>query len=210
MSAPELKKINMYEAFPLYWPVGYKRTQQRKYSQFKVTMDKAQKFLRAEISRMGVTNLVVSTNIPVRQDGGLYADWMNRKIDDPGVAIYFKYKNKEVSMCCDQYEKVWENVYALGKGIEALRGMERWGVSDFLDRAFTGFTALPPAVSINQKSIWEILGFKSISSEQAVRDHYIMIAKERHPDAAGGSVEAFQELNDAYQAALKYFKNIHQ
>ena len=72
----------MMDAFPLDWPVGYKRTEsyKRKGSQFKQTMENAQKFLRQEVSRLGGTGLIVSTNIPVRNDGGLYADWMKKKI----------------------------------------------------------------------------------------------------------------------------------
>src|SRR5690349_5499657 len=106
---------NMIESFPLYWPTGYKRTLQKKRSKFHTTMDKAQHFLRDEIRRLGGKELIVSTNIPLRKDGMMYSDWMNRKIDDHGVAIYFKYKKMDVAMCCDQYEKIWENVYALAK-----------------------------------------------------------------------------------------------
>ena len=74
-------------------------------------MDKAQRFLRSEIERIKGTDLIISTNIPVKSNGLLYADWMRRKIEDPGAAIYFKYKGKEVAMCCDQYERVWENIF---------------------------------------------------------------------------------------------------
>lgn len=124
------------EKFPLQWPTGYKRSNNRKRSQFKQTNDGAQRALLNEIRMLGATDLIVSTNIPVRNDGGFYSKYADGKNMDPGVAIYFKYKNKPVSMCCDTYTTVWENVYALAKGIEALRGMDRWGVSEFLDRAF--------------------------------------------------------------------------
>lgn len=98
------------EAYPLHWPTGYKRTTHRIHSRFEQTMDKAQRFMRDEIIRIGGTQLIVSTNIPVRKDGGLYADWMKKKMEDTGVAIYFQYKGKSISMCCDQYNKIWENV----------------------------------------------------------------------------------------------------
>lgn len=191
----------MIEAFPLYWPVGYKRTNSRTWSRFKVTMDKAQRFLRDELSRMGATGLIISTNIPVKKDGMLYADWMNKKIDDPGVAIYFKYKGKDVSMCCDQYNKVWENIYALGKGIEALRGMERWGVSDFLDRAFTGFTALPEATVTNEKTWCEILEVQPWATADQIKEAYRKKAMEVHPDK-GGTSEMFNRVQTAYQQGM--------
>jgi hypothetical protein len=191
----------MIEAFPLYWPVGYKRTNSRTYSRFKVTMDKAQRFLRDELSRMGATGLIISTNIPVRKDGMLYADWMNKKIDDPGVAIYFKYKGNDVSMCCDQYTKIWENIYALGKGIEALRGMDRWGVSDFLNRAFTGFTALPESVVTSEKAWYEILEVHPFANLSEIKEAYRKKAMEHHPDK-GGTPEMFNKIHKAYQQGI--------
>ena len=196
----------MYEAFPLYWPAGYKRTAsyQRINSRFEQTMDKSQQFLRKELDRLGATSLVISTNIPVRKDGGLYTDYMRRIIDDPGVAIYFYLKGKQVTMCCDQYTRVWENIYALGKGIEALRGMERWGVSEFMERAFTGFQELPAS---NSKTCWEILGsINPTKDTEYIKKAYLNLAKIKHPDA-GGTVESFQELQQAYEHALNYAKS---
>jgi hypothetical protein len=39
-----------------------------------------------ELRRLGATNIVVSTNVPVKADGLLYAD--NKRLDDPGIAVY--------------------------------------------------------------------------------------------------------------------------
>lgn len=196
----------MYEAYPLQWPAGYKKTnpQQRIWSRFKQTMDQAQRFLRSEIDRLGGKELIVSTNLRVRTDGGLYAADMNKKIDEPGVAIYFKYKGKQLSICCDQYLTVWENIYALAKGIEAIRGMERWGVSNFIERAFTGFAALPPSTIVPyKKSCWQILGIENIiRNDSNIRSAYINLSKKLHPDVPGGSTQAFQELTAAYSEAL--------
>ncbi len=194
------------EAFPLHWPLGYKRATSRKKSSFKQTMDQSQRFLRDELRRLGTTDLIVSTNIPVRKDGGMYTDYMSRKIDDPGVAIYFKYKGKDVAMCCDQYATVWENTYALGKSIEAIRGMERWGVSEFLDRAFTGFLAIEGPVQMlseQQKSWWEILGVKRDELVDNIKTLYKNKAKELHPDTPTGNGVMFMELQAAYEAAKK-------
>ena len=189
----------MIESFPLYWPVGYKRKSNRIWSRFKITMDKAQRFLRDELSRMGAVDLIISTNIPVRKDGMLYADWMNKKIDDPGVAIYFKYKGKDVSMCCDQYNKIWENIYALGKGIEALRGMERWGVSDFLDRAFTGFAALPP---VKEEQTWcEVLEVQPWADAAQIKEAFRSKAMLHHPDR-GGDSDMFDKIKKAHDQGL--------
>jgi hypothetical protein len=195
----------MIEAYPLTWPVGYQRTQSRIASPFKQTMEKAQQFLRREVDRMGAGKLIVSSNIPIRKDGMFYTDWMNRKIDDPGVAIYFHYQGKDISMCCDQYLRVWENVYALGKAIESIRGLERWGVSDFMARAFTGFTALPAPI-VPEVNIWHILGLPGKpETPREVTEAYRKQALELHPDRPGGEKTKFQALQEAYDAALKTF-----
>lgn len=195
------------EAYPLQWPVGYKRTANRIHSRFEQSMETAQRFLRIEVSRINGKDLIVSTNIPVRKDGMLYTDWMKKKIEDPGVAIYFKYKGKDISMCCDQYLGVWENIYALGKGIEALRSMERWGVSDFLERAFTGFAAIPEVSSYNMPSIWVILGLPGKPAGiDEVHAAYKRKAKEVHPDTPNGNEVEFIQLQTAYKQAKSMFE----
>ncbi len=194
------------EAFPLHWPSGYKRNHTRIRSRFKITMDQAQKFLHKEVSRLGGSTLIVSTNIPIRKDGMLYADWMNKRIDDSGVAIYFKYKGKDVSMCCDQYEKIWENIYALGKGIEALRGMDRWGVSDFLDRVFTGFIALPEKSEV--RPWYSVLGISENATIPEIKAAYRRLLMQHHPDK-GGDPEKLNEIQTAQAAAMadRFSKN---
>lgn len=189
-------------AYPLDWPLGYKRTQNRISSSFKQTMDRAQRHLHEEVKRLGGSDLVVSTDLPVRNDGMIYAAYLDKRIDDPGVAIFFKYKKKDVTMCCDQYFRVWENIYALAKGIEALRGMDRWGVSEFLERAFTGFAALPAAgESSATKPMWyEVLCVTNKAGEDLVKGSYRHLLKKYDP--INGSVKdevRYKEVVDAYQ-----------
>lgn len=193
----------MKEAFPLNWPTGYKRTpsHQRTWSRFDQTMGKAQKFLRDEVVRIGGSGLIVSTNLRVRQDGGLYAADLDKKMEDPGVAIYFKRKGKDVSLCCDTYLKVWENIYALGRTISALRQIERDGVSDFLDRTFTGFTAIPESIVTAYKPWWEVLGVKETASKEEVKDAYRKLVMQHHPDK-GGDAAKFSEIKNAYEQAM--------
>lgn len=194
----------MHQAYPLNWPIGYKRPprHQRNKSRFSQTIDKAQRFLRDEVGRLGGHFLVVSTNLRLRQDGLIYVDDLKKKIDDPGVAVYFRYLGKDITMCCDNYVSVWENIYALGKSIKAIRSMERWGVSEFLERSFTGFTALPE--NNKQSTCWEILGFERATKDKGlIRDSYILLAKQRHPDV-GGSTVTFQELQEAYHEENRY------
>lgn len=192
-----------HQSFPLDWPLGYKRTNDRKNSFFKQSMDASQRSLEHEVRLLEGSNLVVSTNLPVRNDGGIYAAYMDKLIDDPGVAVFFRYKGKSITMCCDQYRRVWENIYALAKGIEALRGMDRWGVSEFLERAFTGFTALPPAQSASSAKTWnQILEIPEGSSASVIKEAYRQLVKMFHPDnTITGSAEKFIQVQSAYEDA---------
>jgi hypothetical protein len=190
----------MAESFPLDWPLGYKKTSNRKRSAFREkTLGGVQNLLRAELNRLGARSMIVSSNLPLRKDGNIYSEYLSKKIDEPGIAVYFKYRQQDVVICCDQYEYPWENMYALAKGIEAIRSMERWGVSEFMERAFTGFKALPEKI---EQAWYDVLGIDRISNAVQIKEAYRRMAQIHHPDV-GGSVEMFNKINSAYQQALK-------
>jgi hypothetical protein len=139
----------MIDAYPLCWPNGWPRAADRERGTFIGTPDMVRKELIAEVDRMigarpGYAyreSRIISTNVPLRRDGEPMAG-RNEPLD-PGVAVYFQRKGKQVCFACDKYDRVWKNMRAIAKTIEAMRGIERWGSSDMLDRAFTGFAALP-------------------------------------------------------------------
>ena len=192
----------MVEAYPLYWPEGWKRTPSwnRTHSRFKTGFAVARDFLIAEVKRLGGSAIILSTNVRLRGDGLPYAS--EREPDDGGAAVYFTYKKNQMCFACDQYRTVKENLTAIGKTIEALRGMERWGASDMMERAFRGFAQLPDKTGRNW---WDVLATTEHASRQHVEDQYRMLAKQRHPDV-GGSEQAMSELNQARAQALAEIK----
>jgi hypothetical protein len=52
---------------------------------------------------------------------------------------------------------------------------------------------------LTRAEAYEVLGLDPTASDDEVRDAYRDQAKELHPDTEGGSADAFQELNDAYE-----------
>ena len=117
------------QAHPLSWPEGWKRSKTRTYGIFKKSFEVARKFLFHEVELMGGSDMVLSTNVPLRKmDNQPYSGVM--RIEDPGVALYFKYDGKDMVFACHKYVHVQDNVNAIGKTVEALRGIERWGASD--------------------------------------------------------------------------------
>jgi hypothetical protein len=83
------------EAYPLSWPDGWKRVPYRTRSRFKVSgFGRTRDRLLTEIVRMGGSKVVLSTNIPLRNDGPPYAN--TREPSDPGVAVYFSKGTSDV------------------------------------------------------------------------------------------------------------------
>lgn len=194
----------MYEAYPLQWPKGWPRTGKPKDSNFKMAADAARKDLLNEIFLLsGDRNPVISSNVPLRKsDRQMYAAIANDELDDSGVALYFILKGKQMTLACDKWLTPAENIRALGLTINAMRGLERWGSSQIIERAFTGFQALPEVSSFS-KDFWEIFGFSNRPDNiAAIQAAYKSKAKIYHPDKPSGSTAKFTELNAAYQLAI--------
>lgn len=195
------------EAYPLQWPAGRKRTERyaREHAKFDVSLARARDNITAEVKLLcggrwaTDPQIVISTNLNLRRDGLPLAN--QRAPDDPGVAVYFLYKKRQMSFACDRWLKVEHNMQAIAKTIEALRGIARWGTGDMLEAAFTGFAALPPPGA--PKTWREVLGVHPDERDMAVvRRFYKLAASVHHPDK-GGSHEVMAELNVALARAEK-------
>lgn len=194
-------------AYPLQWPAGVPRhNRSREEGTFKGTLDLVQNELTDEVDRLlnGIASrdrrldLVISTNMPLRRDG--FINCSAPAPADPGVAIYFQRKGKDICLTCDRYNAVWKNLRALQRTIEAMRAIERYGSTDTLDRAFTGFQALPAPAAERHWTV--VLGVTGSSSLEQIRCHYRELAHKFHPDK-GGSAEAFAELSNAWEQAQR-------
>lgn len=185
------------EAFPLHWPDGYPRTKHPERSRFQASLGYARDGLVYELRMLGAKDVILSTNIPLRRDGFPYATYAPFK--DVGVAVYFKYNGDNVVLACDKWDRVEHNMQAVRKAIEAIRGLDRWGVSDFLKRAFTGFAALPDP---NSENWWEIIGVTEHATKDEVQSAYKRKLHLHHPDK-GGDPEQFHRLQIAWDKYQK-------
>lgn len=193
-------------AYPLCWPSGQRRTPPHKVKNapFKMPDERAKYEMMNEIRLLGGRNIIVSSNVAVRQDGLPYADAARRKINDAGVAVYFDLGGSQKCFACDRWGRVSENIRAIGLSIAALRGLDRWGSSDMVERAFTGFTALPPPIVTPARRSWrEVFGY-DVDGREALTLRYREMARVSHPDN-GGSHDAMTELNAAYEDAKREF-----
>jgi hypothetical protein len=196
MSAPQ-------ESYPLTWPEGWQKPQYRTRSQFgnsqyrggPHTIEKAREFLFSELSRLGARRVVLSSNLRLRGDG-LPISGQSQPAD-PSIAVYFTLKEKPRVLACGKWDRAQDNMWAIAKHIEAMRGQERWGVGS-IERAFTGYIAIPEKTG--GVSWWDELGVPINASEEQLNAAYKAKAKILHPDV-GGDAEKFARLNEAYRMA---------
>lgn len=208
------EKISRY---PLQWPVGWKRTAEhrresgrfttKRYSnrQEPVTVSEAVDRLLAELQRMAIAerDVIISTNVEPTLSGRPRSG--ERKPQDPGAAVYWRDMGKDRCMAIDRYTEVAQNIAALAATIEAMRAIERHGGAAILDRAFTGFTALPPPIVAGMKRPWrEVLGFppEATVNVDMLSARYRARASQEHPDKGGDPVK-MAELNAARDEALQ-------
>jgi hypothetical protein len=139
------------EPYPLLWPDNHPQTEERKDSAFKTMFGKARDFLVNEITRFGGRDVVITSNVATRLDGLPYAN--QKEPENPGVAVYFWRKGRFICMACDRYTRVKDNIQAIGKTVEAMRGIERWGSLAMAEKAVEAFAYLPEKVPGSQLAV---------------------------------------------------------
>ncbi|MBT3042237.1 MAG: J domain-containing protein [Candidatus Thiodiazotropha sp. (ex Codakia orbicularis)] len=199
------------EAYPLHWPEGWKRTPGHlvEHSKFKVTPDRARRNMLEEIRRLvgwryRRDDVIISTNLRLRKDGEPYAT--QRPPKDQGVAVYFKYKDKPMVFACDQWSYIHDNFQAIAKTIEALRGIERWGASDMMERAFTGFVALEHQPVESWSDVLQMGNRINKTDREWLAEaerHFRLLCKDAHPDKGGSDQEMARLIRARDQARVE-------
>lgn len=193
----------MIQNFPLQWPVGYPRCQTPTTCAFKTSLSKAANGIAAELKRFKATDVIISSNLQYRDDGIPYA--RQTKLDDTGVAVYFKFNDQQRVICCDKWIHVEDNMHAIQLTIQAMRGMDRWGVSEILERIFTGFKALPEGDGVDP---YNILKSKKTDSFEVIQTNYRKLVKQFHPDNPhSGNNEKFLQIQNAWNSLTNKIKN---
>ena len=194
----------MAEHYPLDWPEGWPRTEQR-YRKWSLPggrvnhgWDATNKRLQKELQLLGAKHIVLSTDMPLRRDGQPYARKPPARLEDPGAAIYFELNGKALAMAQDEYELLVDNIRSLALAIEHLRGLHRHGGGTMMERAFVGFEALPaPEDEHGDEPWWEVIGVPPDAPHEAVKATYRSLLNHVHPDKGGDEAE-FIRINNAW------------
>lgn len=229
------------DPFPLQWPEGWARTPNdaRERSKFhsvntetityganshvrksKVSLSLVEecKELIWQLDKLGGYNITITSNLPTRRDGHPYA---TRNVDDPGIAVWWMQAGREQVMACDRWEMPAENVCAIKKSIDALRGIERWGSTAIVQKAFAGFAALPPGggtsdgvgsdyvivpPAVEPTKAWkDYFHVSEAASRTGIKAMYRAFAQQLHPDRVKGDNDRMAELNVAWDQAKAWF-----
>lgn len=195
-------------AYPLAWPSGWPRTpatrrapakfRSGRHASDEIRLTDARDRLQRELDRMGAGGPILSTNLRLRLDGLPRAG--EPAPADPGAAVYFTLKKRPIVLACDRWTKVAGNIAAIAAHLDAMRGMDRWGVGS-VEQLFTGYAALPAPLSPGD---WRTL-LRNPTTLAAAEATYRELMRAAHPDA-GGSHAAAAALNEAISQARMHLK----
>lgn len=196
-------------ASPLTWPTGWPRTNRPESSRFgkwnkPVSIHRASSEVLDQLRIMGIPqrNVIISTNLRLRQDGLPYSN--QRQPEDVGVSVWFIQEGQQKVIALDKYTKIADNLWAVAKTIEAMRGIERWGGGQILERVFTGFNALPgpdTESAATWKDYFIQFGYDT-KDRDTLKTAYRALSKKLHPDR-GGDADKMATLNKMYELGKK-------
>lgn len=199
-------------AYPLQWPAGWDRCDEacRVGARFskkgsnsygyqtnkKLSVADAVSRVLESLERMGVdtwNDTVISTDLKLRLDGLPRSNQVMP--DDPGACVYWVTAfGERRCMAIDRYDRIADNLAAIAATLEAMRAIERHGGAEILDRAFTGFVALPAPEA---DPWWSVLGFHD-EAEALFQGDYEIRAKKlmqrHHPDKEDGDEWRFKQI----------------
>lgn len=187
------------------WPGAVTPGYQQKSAPFRASYPDTLDLLESELNKIHAKGILIQAYFyrkDIRNDGWPRASARPSK---QGVIVTFEKHSwsggkaviSTMSLPCDRF-KVWEdNLRAIAKSLEALRMVDRYGVTRNNEQ-YRGFTALPPAEDkdsrmaaiefLSQHTNWSIS-----QVEKDLNGAYRSAARVLHPDKAG-THELFVQL----------------
>lgn len=204
-----------YEIRPLGKWIDPETSDRASSRRFRAPWSNTLELLGKETELLGAELVVIQLDVQegeIRRDGMLYS---RAKVGHPGVAVSFDSKHGPLRYATDAYDEIyygdppaWQaNVRAIALALEALRAVDRYGVTKRGEQ-YTGWKALPsgaaapePKMSVDQAAQYlaDKAGIPEASLEFVSRNLtniYRHAAKRHHPDA-GGDPDVFRRVTEA-------------
>lgn len=174
-----------------HWPREF--TKGRRRSPFKAAYHSTIKLLERELRAANARSPVVQLALDPSQfrvsDGKPYA---NAIPTHPGVVLSFEKGKMPLAFPCDTYLTWIENLRAIALALDALRRVDRYGVTKHAEQ-YRGWNALPPATPIVTPP--------TMTVEEAAR----YVGNEGGPVPWGDVMRSADAFRAAYRrAAMKY------
>lgn len=190
------------------WPGT--RSRLPKSSPFKASYTDTESLLRRELRMLGAKQVVIQLDLPeskIRRDGMPYAD---ARPVSAGVILSFESPKGSLSFPCDRFDRWQDNLRAVALALEALRKVDRYGVTR-QNEQYRGWAKLGgPADAIGFASAGEAANYIGRFIDwlpsmvlMDVHSAFRQAARKVHPDVEGGSAEEFKRLVMARDLILK-------
>jgi hypothetical protein len=165
-------------------------------SQFSATLSKTLRLLSRELEMLAATKLVVLLDVSerdIRLDGAPRA---NARMGEPCVAVSFESKHGPVRMVTGEYSTWQDNLRAIALSLEALRSVDRYGVSKSGEQ-YRGWRAIPASTDAADLIADVDHAYEYLSrGDPGEDDVWAALRKalhETHPDH-GGDVDEFRKV----------------
>lgn len=183
-------------------------------SRFTVTWTQALALLQREFDALDGHNLVIEVDVPeagIRNDGLLRAD---AKAASPAARIAFESRHGPLIYATDRYVRQnyartsmadWQhNVYAIALGLEALRKVDRYGVSRRGEQ-YTGYKAIGAGAGQMTKDeamqlLQDIVGVRVVGApgmDSSDKGRFKTARALSHPDRHGGDRGQWDQVEQA-------------
>lgn len=169
---------------------------------FRANYHQTELLLARELEHLKAENVIIQLALPankIRRDGFPYAD---AKPDHPGVILSFESPRGNLSFPCDTFELWQHNLRAIALALEALRKVDRYGVTQNNEqyKGWAKLTGPQPVFATKTDAFeWlaEMIGWNLDAVRQSVRAAYKVAAAKLHPDRNNGDETQFRKLQAA-------------
>ena len=188
------------------WPG--EATKGREHARFRSTYAKTLDLLETELSKVRAKETTVQAFFrldQIRNDGWPYSQ---AKPSSPGVILSFRTKDGALSFPCDRYHTLDDNLRAIALSLEALRAVDRYGVTKRAEQyagwkrieapSANSFATMEDAAAyIAQSAGLPHPSHRIITDTELRQTVYRQAARRLHPDAATGDHDLFVKLQQA-------------
>lgn len=185
-------------------PLEAPKPKARKRAPFKAGYKRTLDDLERELKHLQARNIVIEAGFDlnsIRNDGWPYS---NAKPNHPAVAVSATTKHGPVRWPCDTYDDWQDNLRAISLALEALRAVDRYGVTQGGEQ-YRGWAALPApgqsesgqiAARVLASHQREFTAAQILASSEAYQAALKIAYRATHPDT-GAPREAWDRVQEA-------------